>query len=310
MIGVRRRTTDLRRRIVWPRGGGRPALSAALAIALCGVTFASRPASAAGADPPAESVRQEYLDGLAAAAQAALAAEVDVLDAAVRFGRRGTARTIAGDRAPGPPLRHAAAALGAGMPHAENATRAVAALSGAMIAIEPGLPPIPVPPGPDELASIAAQLRETAAAAGPFVRRRLTAEGTLEALGTALAALDHDHPAAALRGLRDARHRRAVLARWDPAPPTLSFWLNTVGKLIGAAERIADATIAGDASAARRAVADYRRASAEAQRADFALAIAIGEAGAALAQAALERLARAVGTTTDASAAVASVLHP
>jgi hypothetical protein len=309
MIGVRRRATALGRRVARPRGW-RPALSAALAIGLCGITFASRPASAAAADPPAEWAREEYLRGLAATAQVALAAEAADLAAAVGHGRRGTARTVAGERPPAPPLRHAAAALLAARPDAEAATRAVAALSGAVLAIEPGLAPIPIPPGPDELASIGAQLREAAATAGPFVRRRVTAEGTLEALGAALAALDHDHPAAALRGLRDARHRRAVLAHWDPPPPTLSFWLDTVGKLIGAAEQIADATIAGDVSAARRAVADYRRASAEAQRADSALAIAIGEAGAALAQVPLERLARAVGTTTDASAAVASVVHP
>jgi hypothetical protein len=88
----------------------------------------------------------------------------------------------------------------------------------------------------------------------------------------------------------------------------LPLWLETTADMIDAARHIAEATIAQDPIAAARAAAAYRRAAADARRADTALALAIAESGSSLASTPMQRLAEALAAALAQREAVHSVL--
>jgi hypothetical protein len=279
------------------------------AALLLGLLLAMRPADPAAADPALAAHRLRVLQGLATSDDARLAALTAELQRAVDAGRRGSALIIEGKTPPTSDLLAAAeaAARAAGLAVAsEQADRAV---DGTMLSVAPGgLTVLPAGPRSGELIGIDGQLRDAAAASAPFVERRMAAAAPLDALGTALAALDAGHPHVALRAMGRAHSERATVAAWPNPPVVLPYWLRTTGGMLFAARRIAHATLAGDAAAAERAGRAYERAARNARQADTALALAISESGASLASVPLQRLADALESATDRRAAMASVI--
>jgi hypothetical protein len=182
-------------------------------------------------------------------------------------------------------------------------------LRGTAASVRPGLS---VPPirGGTELLQIGGQLLEAAAAAEPFLERRLASERTLERLDDALSALRADELTAAAEALDDARDARSTLAAWEPRPVTLPLWLRTTRRLITAAEDIAAAAASGDAAAARAAARRYALAADEAHRADVSLALTLSETGAGLTTTPLRRLADELAAIEDAQALVRSLAAP
>jgi hypothetical protein len=273
---------------------------------LLGSLLTLRPAAA---DPTLTASRQATLLRLAAADDARLAAVAAALERAIDAGRRGAARIIQGETPPAADLEQAADAAARAMQLAADSQRADAAVDGTRLAVMPGQPALPAGPRSGDLSGIDRQLRDAAAASGPFVQRRHAAAETLEAMRAALAALDRGDAAAALTTLDRADAARRVVRGWPEPPVVLPFWLRTTDRMLSAARDIADATLAGDAAAAQRAGRAYRLAATHARRADTALALAISEAGSALASVPLRRLAEALDATGERRAAVASVLH-
>jgi hypothetical protein len=279
-------------------------LAATLAL---GAVLAARPADPAAADPPRESLRRQRLDERAREALNALEALAVALGAGRDASRRGVALVQSGDEPPAPALEQAAELLESAIPEAEAAGTAFAVLRGYAAATRAGID-IPAVATPAELRGIAGQLRDAAEAADPVVARRRAATATLEELEAALAALDADDPRTALAALDAAREQRAELASWEPPPVTLPLWLRTTGRLIGAAEAIADAVIDGDAAAVRRAARRYAAAVEEARRADVSLALTLSEAADGLTATPMRRLGNALAAIEAARAAVASLM--
>ena len=273
---------------------------------LLGSLLTLRPAAA---DPTLTASRQATLLRLAAADDARLAAVAAALERAIDAGRRGAARIIQGETPPAADLEQAADAAARAMQLGADSQRADAAVDGTRLAVMPGQPALPAGPHSADLSGVDGQLRDAAAASGGFVERRHAAAETLEAMRAALAALDRGDAAAAIPTLDRADAARRVVRAWPEPPVVLPFWLRTTDRMLSAARDIADATLAGDAAAARRAGRAYRRAATHARRADTALALAISESGAALASVPLRRLAEALDATSERRTAVASVLH-
>jgi hypothetical protein len=283
-------------------------VSAALAILLVGSGLAARPAAAASADPPGETARQAWLVATAGAAEVALERLQVELEAAIDSARRGSALIVSGDEPPGPALAEAAGVLEASRDEVTQATTATTRLRGTLACARPDAAPLAGDGAvPDEVVSIAVQLRASAAAAEPFVERRWAAEATLAALSDALAALDGDDPEGALAALADAGAALELVAAWEEPPPSLGYWVETTRELLGAARAIADAALAEDPAAAAVAADAYRVAAAKARDADRALALAIAEAGSALAVVPMRRLADALADLTALRADVAGV---
>lgn len=274
-----------------------------------GALLSLRPAAADAADPPVAAERLAVLHGLAADDDARLAALIDELEAAIEAGRDGSALIIDGDVAPGPDLQDAAEAAAGTVSLARASERVDARLDATLPAVAPGEQALPPGPASTDLLGIDDQLRAAAEASGPFVERRRAAGETLEALNAALAALEADDARGALEALDRADRARATVADWPSPPAVLPFWLDTTRAMLSAARDIADATLAGDATAAEAAGQAYRRAAADAHRADMALALAISESGASLCAVPLRRLADALRLASDRRVAVASVLQ-
>ncbi|HEX6127476.1 MAG TPA: hypothetical protein VF071_00485 [Candidatus Limnocylindria bacterium] len=287
--------------------GPRTLVGVAVAL-LLGALLAARPADPAAADPAAQWARQQALVARAEEADAALLALQEALQAARDEARRGAALVLDGDDPPASSLTEAARLLDAAAPESAAAVAAMDRLRGTAAATRAGIS-IPIVPEPGQLASIADQLRDSAGAVDPFVERRRAAQRTLQRLGSALAALEDNDPAAALAPLEEAREARAVLADWEPAPVTLDLWLETTDRMIVAADAIAEATLAGDAEGVREAAADYAAAAEEARRADVSLGLSLSEAGSALTATPMRRLADALAEVERARAVVASLLQ-
>jgi hypothetical protein len=293
------------------RRPSRATTSGVLAILLIGGSLSARPVDAASADSPIEVERQAWLQATAARADQALERLLLRLEEALDSARRGSALIVAGQDPPGPALEQAATVLDGTPDEATVAVEALTDLRGTLASVRPNVAAFPDGAvAVDDLISIAAQLRASAAAAGPFVERRLAAEATLAALGDALAALDRDDIEGALRALTDADAALAEVAAWEEPPPSLPYWVETTGALLAAARGIADAALAGDAAAAAIAADAYRVAAERAGPADRALALALAEAGSAIAAIPLRRLTDALGEMATLRAAVASVIHP
>lgn len=276
------------------------------AVLLLGALLAARPASAADADPTREAARQRVLASRAEAAAQALSALEVHLAPARASAREGAARIVDGEVPPTAALLDAAARLEGATASASDAAAAVERLRGTAASVRPALV-LPSTPATAELIGIAAQLRDAAGAAEPFIERRWAAEQTLERLATALDALDNDDAEAALRLLASARRSLDELAAWDPAPVTLPLWLETTDRLIRAARGIAEAALAGDAEAARRAGRAYAAAAEEAHRADVSLALSLSETGSGLTATPLRRLAGALATVEAVGELVGSL---
>jgi hypothetical protein len=279
-----------------------------VAVVLLGGALAARPVAAASADPPREAERQAWLRASAAEADAALERLSLLLEEVVDSARVGSARIVSGEEPPGPDLEAAAVMLDGAGPAVAAARRALGELRGTLDGIRPDVGALA---GYDVLALdpgiIAAQLRTSAAAAVPFVERRWATEATLEGLGEALAALDRDDPRNALRALDGADAELEVVANWENPPPSLPFWVDTTSDLLAAARAIAEAAIAGDATAAAIAAEAYAIAAERAGPADRSLALAMAEAGSAITTLPLRRLTDALGAIDGLRADVASI---
>jgi hypothetical protein len=280
------------------------------AALLLGGVLSLRPAAAEAADPSLVASRAAALHRVAAADDAALAALAAGLQAAIEAGRHGSALVIDGDSAPASDLEHAADAASRVPVLALASERSDSALDGTVLSVGlDGAAALPAGTRSGELLGIDRQLRDAAAASGPFVQRRHAATETLDALAAALAALQASDARKALRALHRAGMARATVAAWPSPPVVLPFWLRTTGGMLTAARHIARATLTEDADAAARAGRAYQRAAKDARQADTALALAISETGAGLASTPLQRLADALDAVTARRAALASVLH-
>ena len=267
------------------------------AVVALGVALAARPAGAM-LDSPVAAERAATLRAEAAAATTRLDALIVQLQAALDAGRRGSALVIDGEESPRPDLEEAARTLAAASDEAARATAAAARVNGTLAAVSPQHDSLPAGPTSALLPGIATQFSAAAEAADPFVARRQATAATLEALGDALAALEDDDPRAALDALDRAEEALDAVRDWEEPPSVLPFWLDPTAELITAAQRIAVASLEGDARAVERAADRYARAAAEAHRADTALAIAIAESGSSLASTPLRLLADALEAAT------------
>jgi hypothetical protein len=215
---------------------------------------------------------------------------------------------VSGEEPPGPPLIEAAAILEASRDEVAEAGEAMSRLRGTLACARPGSAPLAGDGAvPDQVVTVAVQLRASASEAEPFVDRRWAAEATLAALSDALAALDDDDSETALAALDDAEAPLELVAAWEEPPPSLAYWLETTGELLTAARAIADAALAGDPVAAAAAGEAYGAAATRARDADRALALAIAEAGSALAVVPMRRLADALAELIALRADVAAV---
>jgi hypothetical protein len=291
-------------------GAARRRAVTAIVIALgVGIGLGLRSADPSQADPLAAAARLQSMAAAAAAADDALAQLSSVLAAALDHARRGAALTVAGVRAPAPELAAAADQLTAGADTADAVRRALAALAGTAASVTPGREVPALPYSGPELLLMAAQLNASAQAATLFVERRHAAEAVVSALGDAVAALERDQPAAALRSLDAATAPLALLEGWHDRPALLGYWMTIAGNLLDAARGIATATIDGNPSALQAAAARYAAASTTARGADNALAVSIAEEGSAVSSIPLRRLAVAAGEAIDLRSALRTLTH-
>ena len=274
-----------------------------------GIGFGLRSADPALADPPLAAGRADWLGEMARGAEAALERLAAALEEPRDHARRGAALTISG-AAPAAELLAAADLLADAGPDADAARRALLALAGAGAAIRPGVSVPLLSYAGTDLELIAAQLRSGADAATLFVERRHATEEVVDALATALAALDRDDPEGALGALDAADAPLARLDDWEERPPLLRYWMTISRDLIDAAADIARATIAEDPAAVEAAAARYATAADAARGADNALAFTLSEQGAAISATPLRRLAAAVDEAQDASAEIEPLLQP
>ena len=132
------------------------------------------------------------------------------------------------------------------------ARRAVTELDSARVAWHPDATDTPQPVAAGELASIAAQLAAAGPAADEFAdlaARATGLPGVLEEAFVALVAVTSSEAADLTAG---ARADHDAIVAWETDHPTLPVWIETTDAMIGAVERILDATRAGDAAAAAR----------------------------------------------------------
>jgi hypothetical protein len=162
----------------------------------------------------------------------------------------------------------------------EVAQSALADLAWTLRVLRPDTPPPALSQGPADLVDLGARWRATGLPLAAQAELRRTAESVLSTLGSGLAALDRDDPAAALAAFADAEAALDVVrdAADSGGGTTLPFWIATVEALLVAARDIALAAQVGDAAGLAAARVAYETAAAEAVRADQALAIALGEA--------------------------------
>jgi hypothetical protein len=267
-----------------------------LALALVLGSGSPRPEVAIGASAAVEDAADRALEAI----NRLEAQLTPAMDAA----RVGAASVVAGAEDPAQALGTAAERVAEAGTTAMEAREAVAALERARRVSRPGSPPMPPAPDPAELASIAAQLDDTAVAGAAFAETRRLAEGMS---GRLLDALD-----AAAAGEPDEAHEQLVLglvavdalrSREDDAP-SLTVWIGTADAMIRAMQRLVDAVRAGDAGEAEAARADFETAAEGAEEADRALRIGIGEAGNAVTSVPLGRLAAVLAALDELEAEV------
>jgi hypothetical protein len=255
-------------------------VAALAAVAVVAVVFGARPADQATADPARRAALQALAAEHAEAADLALRDVEDLLNAGMREASRGQSAVLGGDDDPEAILARAGLSFENAAGHLELARSAMDELSWTLRVLDPDAPPPVLAPAPADLADLGARWRATGIPLAAQADLRQAAEATLGALGSGLAALDRDDPEAALAAFADAEASLEVVreAAAGAAVTTLPFWIGTVEALLDAAVDIALAAQAGDAEALAAAQAAYEAAADDAERADQALAIALGEA--------------------------------
>jgi hypothetical protein len=137
------------------------------------------------------------------------------------------------------------------------------------------------------------------------MRRRAAAiPGTL---ADALRALEAHDLAEARTLVDEVRESHRIVAEWEIGLVTLPIWVETTDEMIGAVERILEATERGDDGAASKAAAEFSALSAEGATADRALRIAMGEGGSAVTATPLGRLAAVLSAIGELRATLASI---
>lgn len=282
--------------------GIRPALPAALALAVCAGAIA-------GGGPASGLVADRLVADRAAAADEALVDLQRALEPALAAARRGAARVVAGDGSPQEQLQLAANATEAADDAAADAAAALRRLASALRARDTSAEIVEGPAAAGELPSIAGQLRATGEVGEEFAAMRRRADGVTESLDRALAALDDGRLDAAEEATAAARDHHQAIRQWEVAVVTLPVWVETTDAMISAMETILVATRADDDPRAREAAADFAALADEAAVADRALRIAVSEGGAAVSAAAIGRLAEVLDAVRRARAEVAAILQ-
>ncbi len=285
-----------------PMIGTRAAASAGIAV--LGLAIVLGPFAA----EPSVAIAAEHL--VRERATAAVSA-IDALRAAIQPGleaaRHAAADVVNGDETAGHPDSSEAAALIAGAEESiVPARHAVAELDSARVAWHPDAPVTPQLVSAGELASIAAQLAAAGPAADEFADLSARATGLPGVLEEAFVALERGDVERATELTARARADHGAVVAWETDLPTLPVWIETTDAMIGAVERILEATRAGDAAAAGDAADEFVALADEAATADRALRIALSEGGAALTAAPLGRLAAALDSIEGARAAAAA----
>ncbi len=294
MIGPRRVLSALRAR--------RAILIALIAVVAVAGVLSRRSADPFVANPAAAAAARAMLATAASDARSALAALARSLDRSLSQARTGAALTVAGDAEPGPHLAAAADALTGDDQVVVRAQEALARVAGQLAILRPRAtrPTLEIDPG--AVGSAAAALRDAVDAANAFRDMRRASQASLVELGAALAALDGSDPSGAIAALGRADQQLAAVQAWPGKLSTLPIWIDTTGRLLAAARRIAVATRDGDPAAAEAAGADYAAAARDAHQADLALSIAVAEGGSGVSAVALGALADvrdAVARTMD-----------
>lgn len=229
------------------------------------------------------------------------------LAVALDAGRGASTAIVSGDRGPATSLSRAADATAAVIPQAGVAREAVDRLNGALDAWRRDSAPVPQPFAEGQLASIADQLRAAEPAGAEFATLRDRTIRLPDDLRAALARLDAGDIAAAEERLEEARATHELAAGWEAAPATLPVWLETTGAMIAAVEELIAAVRDGDPDRAAAAAERLSAVEADADAADRALRIALGEGGSAVLATPLGRLAEAARGADDARAAAAAM---
>lgn len=266
--------------------GTRGLVSGIGALVLVAAAFAGR-----APDPAVELAARSLVVGRAESMVDALDALERALGPGLEAARRGAARVVAGEEAPGGTIVDAADLLREAEPRATEVLRAAAALDGAVRTWRPAHGGFASAIAPGELGSIASQLEASAPAADEFAAMRHRAERIVATLDRALAALQAGDLDEAERLVAAARSDHDALTAWENELLTLPIWLATADALIGDAETIVAATRARDPDAAAAAAEAFAGRGEEVATADRALRIAMSEGGAAVTAAPLARLA-------------------
>jgi hypothetical protein len=282
---------------------------AAAALIVVAAMFGARPADLATGDPVRQAALRQLAIEQAEAADLALGDVEDLLGTGVREAGRGQAAVLGGSDDPALIMDAAGVSFETAAEQAENAEAALADLAWTLQVLDAEASSPTLSYGPAELVDLGARWRATGLPLAAAADLRRTAEATLGALGSALAALDRDDPTAALAALADAEASLDVVRGFAErgGVPTLPFWISTVEALLAAATDITNAALAGDPVALAAAQAAYEAAAGDAERADQALAIALGEAAAGITSGAAATSADALRDVAAARAALAGL---
>jgi hypothetical protein len=282
---------------------------AAAALIVVAAMFGARPTDLATADPVRQAALRQLASEQAEAADLALGDVEDLLGTGVREAGRGQAAVLGGSADPALIMDTAGVSFETAAEQAENAEAALADLAWTLQVLDPDASSPTLSYGPEELVDLGTRWRAAGPPLAAAADLRRAAEATLGALGSALAALDRDDPTAALAALADAEASLDVVREYAERGQvsTLPFWITTVEALLAAATDIANAALAGDPAALAAAQAAYEAAAGDAERADRALAIALGEAAAGITSGPAATSADALRDVVAARAALAGL---
>jgi hypothetical protein len=282
---------------------------AAAALIVVAAMFGARPTDLATADPVRQAALRQLASEQAEAADLALGDVEDLLGTGVREAGRGQAAVLGGSADPALIMDTAGVSFETAAEQAENAEAALADLAWTLQVLDPEASSPALSYGPEELVDLGARWRATGLPLAAAADLRRAAEATLGALGSALASLDRDDPTAALAALADAEASLDVVRESAERGQvsTLPFWIATVEALLAAATDIANAALAGDPAALAAAQAAYEAAAGDAERADQALTIALGEAAAGITSGPAATSADALRDVVAARAALAGL---
>jgi hypothetical protein len=285
----------------------RSALFAATATIAVLALFGARSPHLADADAPRVAAQEAMLFNAGSRADAALAALEAALASALDDARSGAALVLAGDEPPDARFDAAATEL-------EDAVPGIPAVRSALedvrraAASNGEAPAVPQPPIDEtSLLRLAADLRATGTSGAAVASLRHASDAVLEDLDTALAASAAGQPDAVKAAVDDARSRLPEVEGWHERLPTLPVWTSGMRSLLDALDGIAAALRSGDDTALADALATYRRATQDADRADRGLAIALAD-GASTVSGAASGVAPVLDAVRECRAAVASVV--